>query len=926
MKVNRLTVFHLAVLGGLTVFSPSIAGAEQLEDSKETYEEMATTEVEEVHIQDESLKEVLIENVKLNGFDQLTKESLEGLTEIEGADGRNIKDLSGLEFAINLEKIDLSNNQIQDLSPLKRLTEVKDLKLESNQITNIESLSTFIQLTKLNLRTNSVKDLSPLSDLIHLEKLDVRENGLSSIDVVSNLKALKELNLRENAVTNLEPISGLTELIELNIHTNQISDITPLTNLTKLEVITMRRNQISDISVLANLPLLKDLNLRDNQITSIEALANHQFLTVRLNLRDNPGLIDLSPVASYYDQIEDVDFVIPKDDSKDLSDLDLLDGEERSNTLTKRLIENNRYIQDRDVRNTKFSLLQASPFSFYRGTAHLFFEDAANDGLIVPNEWSAPPSLHTWITGDLHNENIGFYGNGKNEAIFDFNDFDEVAVAPYYYDLLRFGTSLYLLNDVAPALQFDHENMREALVSYSTYYKEALEEVNSQQIQVDDFRFTSDQLSGYVGETAADIASIDRFSELGRWTKIVDGERLLDPSNARLAELDETQKEEIKSHWQTYVSGINESILSDVGAEYFEVKDIARRTDAGLGSLGTERYYVLIEGATSGQQDDIILDVKTQLPSAVDRAGMGQTPSYATHADRTMAGMSALHNYPDIHWGSLQIDNQSFLVKERSAYKDEFDQSSFSNREDFDSFLFYSAKASAYAHVRAANSLGHSEFAQQAYTLMDRDTFDQEFADLSLHYYGQTLKDHEIYAQLYSNGAFSDQAFEPIEDKPEEEDPTDQPGDKPEEEDPTDQPGDKPEEEEPIDQPGDKPEEEDPTDQPGDKPEEEDPTDQPGDKPKEENPTDQIGDNKQNDDSDQTEPKKEPIDVNKQPAPTPTKAQDKDGNGQTPSKMGGLMPETATQMFGYLAVGLALVSLGVIVYIIQRKRRANSID
>ena len=539
----------------------------------------------------------------------------------------------------------------------------------------------------------------------------------------------------------------------------------------KLESITMRRNQISDISVLANLPLLKDLNLRDNQITSIEALRNHQFLTVRLNLRDNEGLTDLSPVASYYDQIEDVDFVIPQTGGKDLSDLDLLEGEARSASLTQRLIQHNQYIQHADVRQSKLQSLGASPFAFYRGSAHLFFEDAAADGLVVPNTWKNQ-SVDTWITGDWHIENIGFYGNGHHEAIFDFNDFDEVAVAPYYYDLLRFGTSLYLLNDVAPGLQLDFDQMEDVLMTFSDYYQEGLQDVINQEVDVQNFRFTHNELTGIVGSTATEISEGNRFAELGRWTQMVDGERQLDTSNARLAEISDDERAEVVNHWNTYLEGISDQILNEVGEDYFTIKDVARRTDAGLGSLGTERFYVLIEGETSGQQDDIILDVKSQLPSAVDKAGVGQTPEYPTHADRTIAGMSAMHNHPDIHWGRLIGEDHSYLVKERSSYKDEFDQSSFSNAEDLDSFLYYSAKASSYAHVRAAATLGSSNFAQEASALMNQDTFNREFADLSLQYYGQTLKDHELYRALYQAGAFSEEAFEPTPPPTDGEEPT----------------------------------------------------------------------------------------------------------------------------------------------------------
>ncbi|WP_260682072.1 DUF2252 family protein, partial [Alkalicoccobacillus porphyridii] len=744
----------------------------ELEDIRE---EQAEPEQIELDIPDETLKGILLKQVQSNGFEQLTQEALESITELAGARGSGIKSLEGLQYAKHLSIADLRENQITDLTPLESLTELEDLRIASNQITSVKALADLTLMKRLDLRSNSVKDLSPLSELKQLEILDLRENGLSDIRVVASFSQLKELNLRENAVSDLHPIRELVELVELNIHTNEVQDISPLEELVKLESITMRRNQISDISVLANLPLLKDLNLRDNQITSIESLRNHQFLTVRLNLRDNPGLTDFTPVASYYDQIEDVDFVIPKIPT-DLSDLDLLDGDSRIASLTKRFLQHNQYINQPDVRQTKMNLLGASPFSFYRGSAHLFFEDAAADGLIVPDSWRGQPSLNTWITGDWHIENIGFYGNGLNEAIFDFNDFDEVAVAPYYYDLLRFGTSLYLLNDVAPGLQLDYEEMEEVVIAFSEYYKEALEDVIGQDVDVHDFRFTHDKLSGLVGATASEIAGLDRFAELGRWTQIVDGQRKMDTSNARLSDITDDERAEIVNAWDTYLEALDDKIIAEVGEEYFTIKDVARRTDAGLGSLGTERYYVLIEGESSGQHDDIILDIKSQLPSAVDKASVGQTQAYPTHADRTVAGMRALHNYPDIHWGRLIGEQHSYLVKERSSYKDEFDQSSFSYTDDLDSFIYYSAKASAYAHVRAADSLGINEFASAAYSLMNEEAFDQQFADLSLQYYGQTLKDHEIYSTLYQNGAFSEEAFEDVPDNGETPTPEPPPG------------------------------------------------------------------------------------------------------------------------------------------------------
>jgi hypothetical protein len=53
---------------------------------------------------------------------------------------RNISDISGLEYLVNLDNLWLDNNQISDLSPLADLTNLTDLILGSNQIDDIYPL------------------------------------------------------------------------------------------------------------------------------------------------------------------------------------------------------------------------------------------------------------------------------------------------------------------------------------------------------------------------------------------------------------------------------------------------------------------------------------------------------------------------------------------------------------------------------------------------------------------------------------------------------------------------------------------------------------------------------------------------------------------------------------------------------------------
>ena len=77
--------------------------------------------------------------------------------------------------------------------------------------------------------------------------------------------------------------------------------------------------------------------------------------------------------------------------------------------------------------------MSASPFAFYRGTAALQAADFAGEdhsGILVPS------------CGDAHVANFGFYGSRQRRLVFDLNDFDEAAWAPWEWDVKRLVASI----------------------------------------------------------------------------------------------------------------------------------------------------------------------------------------------------------------------------------------------------------------------------------------------------------------------------------------------------------------------------------------------------------------------------------------------------------------------------------------------------
>ena len=76
---------------------------------------------------DANLRQAVREALALPADEPLTQEKMQGLDFLD-AHGRDIMDITGLEFATNLEVLHLSKNPITDLRPLSNLTSLEKLQ------------------------------------------------------------------------------------------------------------------------------------------------------------------------------------------------------------------------------------------------------------------------------------------------------------------------------------------------------------------------------------------------------------------------------------------------------------------------------------------------------------------------------------------------------------------------------------------------------------------------------------------------------------------------------------------------------------------------------------------------------------------------------------------------------------------------------
>ena len=206
-----------------------------------------------------------------------------------------VHDITGLEYATNLQTLILTDNKISDLSPLEDLTNLVHLFLDENKISDLSPLKDLTNLTTLDLKQNGdISDLSPLAGLTNLTYLGFTGSDISDISPLAGLTSLTQLTLVSTDIVDISPLQDLTSLTSLLLTGTDIVDISSLQDLTSLTILTLDNNNISDISPLQSLTSLTLLQAHDNNISNITTLQNLTSLT-SLYLHNN-NISDLTPL------------------------------------------------------------------------------------------------------------------------------------------------------------------------------------------------------------------------------------------------------------------------------------------------------------------------------------------------------------------------------------------------------------------------------------------------------------------------------------------------------------------------------------------------------------------------------------------------------------------------------------------------------
>lgn len=132
-----------------------------------------------------------------------------------------------------------------------------------------------------------------------------------------------------------------------------------------------------------------------------------------------------------------------------------------------------------------------------------------------------------------------------------------------------------------------------------------------------------------------------------------------------------SRREEFQELIDRYVTESGLSVPARAGS--MRVKDVAERRGQGTASLGLVRYYVMIEGPQTDASDDILLELKQARRSALDSLVPPSEHLVDGSADRVVHGQRVQLVSGDRFYGSIKHRGVSFLVRERSWFRDDID-------------------------------------------------------------------------------------------------------------------------------------------------------------------------------------------------------------------------------------------------------------
>ncbi len=391
----------------------------------------------------------------------------------------------------------------------------------------------------------------------------------------------------------------------------------------------------------------------------------------------------------------------------------------------------------------RYGRMMVSPFTFYRGGAAIMAYDLSH---------TPSTGLTLVANGDCHLLNFGGFATAERQLIFDINDFDEVSIAPWEWDVKRLAASFVIAGQ---SNGFDKAICEEAAWLVAQGYRTRMAEytkMSTLEVWNDSFDFNKiienmrdKELKRFytkkLDSTAEQSAHEKEFAKLtysaGNTPRIIDQPPLI-------FHYGDQRDADYRKNAISTLQGLKRNLSLGVGIllDRFEIVDVAFKV-VGVGSVGTICGIMLL---MSGRGDPLFLQFK-QARQSVLELYCGASPT-EHDGQRVVVGQRIMQTAGDMFLGWTTGTGKykiPLYVRQLSDAKIK-PVIEIMNPTNLKGYASLCGAVLARAHSRSGDPAVLTGYMGKS------NAFEEAIADFSVAYAAQNERDHAVFMNAIRSG------------------------------------------------------------------------------------------------------------------------------------------------------------------------------
>jgi uncharacterized protein (DUF2252 family) len=386
-----------------------------------------------------------------------------------------------------------------------------------------------------------------------------------------------------------------------------------------------------------------------------------------------------------------------------------------------------------DMVQLKYKAMLESPFRFFRGTCHLFYEDLTQTKPL-------PHFPLTWICGDLHLENFGSFKGNNRMVYFDLNDFDESSLAFANWELSRVITSIF--------------------VAFDTLKIQSSEAIEMAKLFLDVYSHTlSLGKARYIDPRTADgvvklfLKTVKNRKEKKLFIKQIDSKSRrykIKIDNRTHFEIEKNLKKDLIQHLSDWIKKTKEWL------NHYKVIDAAFRV-VGTGSMGLKRYMFLLQ-SIKNDGGLLLMDMKQGVKSSLAPYNPVPQPNWDSQATRIISIKYRMQNVSPALLSTTVFKDNTYVLQEMQPTADKINFASIDDQyQCLKQVITDMAILTASAQIRSGG-MQKSANIDELMTFGKRTNWQEPLLKYAIKYAKQVKRDYNQFKSDYKSGVYSTSA------------------------------------------------------------------------------------------------------------------------------------------------------------------------